>query len=678
MFGKKFKNIYNLGADYGKTVSSFALFAPDAKDVTLMLYDEKPEDYSAGTAYEMNCGEEGIWRLNLQGDYDGSIYMFRVTDEKGNCAYSRDPYAVAATAGGIESVVVDLSKTDPIDFEEYKSIPLATNVDAVVYELHVRDFSMDEEIPFAYRGKFLSLTEEGLVTGEGKSVGLDSLKELGITHVQLMPVYDSASVDECRVDDENYTGRKYNWGYDPHNYNVPEGAYATDVYDPYARIRECKEMVKALHKAGIGVIMDVVYNHTYSIEDGPFEKSAPGYYYRKKGNEYANGSACGNEVATEKKMVRAYIINSLKYWVEEYGMDGFRFDLMGLIDRETMEEISKELHKIRPDIILYGEPWQAGGSPLKENLLTLKGTQKGKGFGVFNDDIRDSIKGSTRGRDGAFVQGRAGFEKKVAQGIEGAVHTFAGEPTETVNYAGAHDDLNLWDKVMTSLGQRQAEGFLNMRDGKCLSGNLEKALARASLHHGITKENLWQNQGVRACVLANAIVLTAQGIPFFHAGDEMLRSKYGDANTYCSGDGINKIQWNTKDAYYEVFRFYREMITLRKNHPAFRMSKREMIEKHLELFTCKDGCISYLLKDHANGDEWKDIFVIYHGSRKTEQIALPEGGTWKMALMTPWSDADKPAGGGAEREAVFCKAGVELTGSVELAGTTFAVLYRNA
>lgn len=664
-------NKYGLGVNYTAQKCEFGLFAPDVKKVSLVLYEDAGEydeegnvaSHCGGRELPMKKTQDDIWRICVEEDLEQACYMYKLTDETGREQYARDPYAKAVTANGHRSVVLDLAKTDPEGFSQYKHVDNGSHTDAVVYELHVRDFSMDESVPFAHRGKFLAFTEKGLQTPGGHAAGIDSLKELGITHVQFQPIYDYAVVNELRVDEPGYQGQKFNWGYDPHNYNVPEGAYATDVIHPQARIKECKEMIMALHKAGIGVIMDVVFNHTFSIEDGPFGHIAPDYYYRKKPDgTYSDGAACGNEVATERKMVRAYIKDSLKYWVEEYGIDGFRFDLMGLIDVDTMQEITDELRsECKSDIILYGEPWQAGGSVLAEEKQTLKGAQKDRGFGIFNDNIRDALKGSTRGRDGAFVQGRKGFEKEIAEGVCGSIHSIASQPTEVVNYAGAHDDLNLWDKVITTLGLRTKEGFLNMEQGKLKRGNFQQSIAKATLHQGITSENVWENKAVRACVLANSIVLTAQGIAFIHAGDEILRSKYGDANSFISPDAINKLQWQDKDRFYPVFQYYQKLITLRKKHPAFRMADRKEIMQHLEILTQKNGLVSLRITEHANGDEWKNIFIVYNGNEASQQMTLPLNGTWELAIEL-----------GTEEKQQNNLAGEEIT----IAGTSMMIWYQ--
>lgn len=623
-----------LGLEFHKTHCVFRLFSPDAKQVKIVIYHDAKEEH--GRTFPMEQGADGIWETVIRENLENRYYLYEVTDQNGVKRYGRDPYSIAVGVNGQRSAIVDLTKTDPEDFEQYKKVELASPTDAVIYEAHIRDFTMDEGIPFEHRGKFLGMIEHGLKTKEGKSAGIDSLKELGITHIQILPLYDSAAVDEEKVDDPEYTGRKYNWGYDPHNYNVPEGIYATDPYDPVCRIRECKEMIAGFHKAGIGVIMDVVYNHTYSVQDGPFEAVVPGYFYRMNGTEYANGSGCGNEIASERPMVRQYIKDSLKYWVKEYGIDGFRFDLMGLIDRQTMKEIGEELRReLRSDILLYGEPWQAGGSVLPYEQQMVKGAQRGIGIGVFNDNIRDALRGSTRGRDGAFALGRKGFEKEIAESVKGSIHTFAEIPSESINYAGAHDDLNLWDKIITALGMRQAEGFLNMQDGRLKRGNLENAIKRATLHHGITKQNIWNSKAARACVLADAVVLTSQGIPFLYAGDELLRSKYGDPNTYQSGDRINTICWNDKDRLEPVYEFYKSLIALRKAHPAFRMNSRKMVEEKLRVFCEKGNIVGYTLGEHANGDAAGYLCVFYNGNDTEKKIRLPFEADWKLLLATP-------------------------------------------
>jgi pullulanase len=459
------------------------------------------------------------------------------------------------------------------------------------------------------KGKYKAFTETGTTDKNGNSTGIDHLKDLGVTYVHLLPSYDFKTVNELTVDDPDSKNPKFNWGYDPQNYNVPEGSYSTDPQDPAVRVKEFKEMVQSMHDQGIRVVMDVVYNHTFDVPNGPFDKIVPGYYYRTTDTgKLANGSGVGNEIASERPMVRKYIKDSVRYWAEEYNVDGFRFDLMGLIDTPTIEQITKELHEqVDPSLLIYGEPWQAGGSPLPENQQTVKGSQKDKNFAVL-------------------------------KGVFGAINDFTNSPTETINYVTAHDNLNMWDKVIKTQGLEEQEGFIQMKDGM-LQGedaakyaSVEEAVAAASPHHAVDKKNVLENETVKRSLLANGIALTAQGIPFIHAGDELLRTKFGDHNSYKSPDAINQIRWEDKQDYEEVFDYYKGLIEMRKTHPAFRMSTKEAAEKNIEVFKQDGNIVAYKLKNHANGDSWKNIVVIYNGNNETKKVTLPGAGTWNVAV----------------------------------------------
>ncbi len=464
-------------------------------------------------------------------------------------------------------------------------------------------------------------------------MGIDHLAELGITHVHLMPVFDFQTVDELKVVNRgsSITNVDYNWGYDPQHYNVPEGSYSTDPANPGLRIREFKEMVQALHSRGIAVIMDVVYNHTYAVENGPFEPLVPDYFYRRDfTGRLSNGSGVGNELATERPMVRKFIKDSLSYWASEYHMDGFRFDLMGLMDSVTMREITEELRlEVNPNLLLYGEPWTGGDSPLATK--TLKGVQRGKGYAVFNDNFRSAIKGDSDGFGRGFVTGEYGKEGAIAAGIKGAIHEFTDSPVESVNYVTAHDNLNLWDKMLIVQGGSQQADFpviANMDNE-----DLEEAVALANPYVNVDQENILGNETVRRSMLANGIILTSQGIPFLHAGDELLRSKFGDHNSYRSGDAVNSIRWNMKSAFKPVFEYYKGLIELRRTHPAFRLHGRQEIERSLEFLRCDGGIVSYLLRSHAGGDLWNNITVVFNANNDRMSVSLPEvANSWNVVV----------------------------------------------
>ncbi|GIP24974.1 hypothetical protein J23TS9_01040 [Paenibacillus sp. J23TS9] len=632
----------DLGCNYSRTESIFKLWAPDAVKVTLALYQDAGSYNAQGAVAVHTDGLEigmknwkaGVWFLRFYGDLAGRYYMYKIEGPDGSIRYVTDPYSKGVSANGARSAVVDLQYWSPPGWEGEKRPPLEGLQDAVLYELHVRDFSADPASGFKYKGKFKAFTETGLRDQEGNKVGIDHLQELGVTHVHLLPVFDFKTVNELLVDDPDSIEPKYNWGYDPQHFNVPEGSYATDPQNPGVRILEFKEMIMALHRKGIRVIMDVVYNHTFGVEDGPFEAIVPGYYYRRDAEgRLTNGSGVGNEMATERPMVRKYILDSVRYWAEEYHVDGFRFDLMGLIDTETIIQIARELHsEVDPSILIYGEPWTGGDTPLQQQ--TLKGSQMNKGFAVFNDHFRGAIKGDSDGGGKGFATGQPEMEASILEGVKGAVHDFTASPLETINYVTVHDNLNLWDKVLTTQGLRNEAGFKEIRNGELTNGeSLEEAVKHSEPYRSVDRDYMMKSESVKRAILANGIVLTSQGIPMIQAGDELLRTKYGDHNSYRSGDLVNAIRWENKRRFKPVFDYYRGLIDLRKTHPAFRMTSKEQVEKHLEVLRCQDNTVAYMLKDFANGDVWKNIVVIYNANYHEIKMELPFSKTgWKIAV----------------------------------------------
>ena len=635
----------DLGVTYTPSSSVFKVWAPTAAAVSLVLYETGgnveagavSEFGDKGRVIQMKPWVEGIWQVKVREDLNGKYYMLQVSFEEGAAQEVPDPYATAVSANGVRMAIVDLKSTDPEGWSEDQSPSLLHPSNAVLYELHVRDFSIHDSSGILHKGKYKAFTETGLKDDEGNALGIDHLVELGITHVHLLPVFDFQTIDELK-DRGNGSNRSdftdYNWGYDPQHYNVPEGSYSTDATNPRTRITEFKEMVQSLHRHGISVIMDVVYNHTYSVEKGPFDRLVPGYFYRQDFNgRLSNGSGVGNELATERPMVRKYIKDSLYYWAKEYHIDGFRFDLMGLIDKVTMREITEELRlEVNPNLLLYGEPWTGGDSPLVNK--TVKGVQRGKGYAVFNDNFRSAIKGDSDGWGRGFVTGEFGKEGAVAAGIEGAIHDFADSPMETVNYVTAHDNLNLWDKVLAVQGKRQDAGFPNIENGQMLDGgSIEKAVALANPYVTVSEEDILESETVRRSILANGIVLTSQGIPFFHAGDELLRSKYGDHNSYRSSDAINAIRWNNKKKFMPVFKYYQGLLDLRRSHPGFRLHGRQEIERSLDFFRCDNGVVAYVLKNNAGNDSWNNIVVIFNANTWPVSIDMPHTySTWNVVV----------------------------------------------
>ena len=570
------KFIYNgddLGVSYSKEKTKIKLWAPTANNIKIEIYNyyKSSEPFEE---FDMEKSINGTWSVELIGNYAGKYYLFAL-DFGNRIEKTVDPYAKGLAPNSEMGLIVNLDKTNPYGWESDTPIKIDSPVDSVIYEVHVRDFSTSPYSGIKNRGDYLAFTEENTVNNQGLSTGLDHLKELGITHVHLLPVFDYATVDE----QNRY---EYNWGYDPHFYNVPEGSYANKP-EGYQRIKEFKEMVKSLHDNNIGVIMDVVYNHTYYTDESSFQKTAPGYFYRLINDCYlTNGSGCGNEIATERPMVSKFIIDSLKYWVKEYHIDGFRFDLMGLMDKDIVFKIEKELHKINPDIMIYGEPWAALPPHLPEDKKIYKGIQKDNKFGFFNDRFRDAIKGNTDGFTKGYINGKFETYNDIRRGIVGSIkynfelEDFTFKPEETINYVSAHDNLTLWDKINKSVSMAPEE-------------------ERIKMDH-----------------LAQAIIFTSQGVPFIQGGEEFLRTKYGNHNSYNAGDHINQIKWERKTKYFDTFLYYKGLIELRKKHPAFRMRDPEMVKKHLDFIKSEDASIGFVLKDNANNDSWKNIFVFYN------------------------------------------------------------------
>lgn len=587
--------------EYAPEATQFTLWAPTADEVRLMLY----EAGEGGHAYEtvsMERAEEGTWKTKVEKDLKGKFYTFNV---KIDGKWQGDTPGINAKAVGVNgkrAAIIDLRETDPEGWAEDKRPPLASPADIIIYEVHHRDFSVHPSSGIEHKGKFLAMTETGTKNPGGMATGIDHLKELGVTHVHILPSYDYASVDETRLDEN-----KYNWGYDPLNYNVPEGSYSTDPYRPEVRIREFKQMVQALHKAGIRVVLDVVYNHTFNTAESNFERTVPGYFYRQRPDgTLADGSACGNETASNRPMMRKYMIESVLYWINEYHIDGFRFDLMGIHDIETMNEIRKAASAVDPTIFIYGEGWAASAPQMPEDSLAMKAnTYKMPGIAAFSDEMRDALRGPFNNNEqGAFLAGLPGGEESIKFGIAGAVKhpqvnndsvnyskaPWAGQPTQMISYVSCHDDMCLVDRLKASVP-------------------------------GITPEEL-----VRLDKLAQTAVFTSQGVPFIYAGEEVMRDKKGVHNSYQSPDSINAIDWDRKTLNADAFAYYKGLIHLRRNHPAFRLGDAELVRKHLEFLSVEGtNLVAYRLKDHAGGDTWKDIIVVLNARREVASLSVPEG-----------------------------------------------------
>lgn len=583
----------------------FRLWSPKATAARVNLYDNgrngKPYATLEMTADKAN----GTWTASVPEKLYGKFYTFQIFQYGKWFDETPGVWAKAVGVNGARAAIIDFATTNPQGWDADKGPKVDNFTDVIVYEMHHRDMSMHPNSGIANKGKFLALTEHGTTSANGQPTGIDHLKDLGITHVHILPSYDYNSVDETQL-----PSNQYNWGYDPFNYNAPEGSYSTNPSDPATRVREMKEMVKTLHDEGIGVIMDVVYNHTAQNDDSNFSLTAPGYYYRhREDGSYSDASGCGNETASDRQQMRDFIINSVKYWADEYHIDGFRFDLMAIHDTETMNEVAAELKKIRPDIFVYGEGWTAGDSPLVPERRALKeNVSKMKDVAVFSDDIRDAIKGHySNAKDRGFATGKPGQEETVKIGIVAATahpqvdyskgnnskFAYATSPEMIVNYVSCHDDLTLTDKLRISM-----------------EGEPEKDM-------------------LDAAKLAQTIVFTSQGTPFMFAGEEIFRDKKGVHNSYKSPDDINAIDWNKKADYIDQYNYYKGLTELRRNHPAFRMTNAADIAKHL-VFDKIDSektpnLISYSLKDNANGDAWKEIKLVFNGAAEARTVTVPKG-----------------------------------------------------
>lgn len=601
--------VYNgndLGVTWSPQKTVFKIWAPTASAVKLRLY-AAGDGGKALQTLNLTKAQQGVWELTVDQDLKNQYYTLQ-TNINGRWLKERpDMYAKAVGVNGKRGMVVDLASTNPKKWALDKKPAQKNFTDIIIYELHVRDLSMGPNSGIEHKGKFLGLAETKTKSPDGTTTGLDHIKSLGVTHVHLLPSFDYNSVDETKPE-----ASEYNWGYDPLNYNVPEGSYATDPYDGNVRIREFKKMVQTLHANGLRVILDVVYNHTCDTSAN-FNQFVPGYFYRHNANgSYSNATGCGNETASEKAMMRNYMIESVVYWAKEYHLDGFRFDLMGVHDIETMNAISAALHKVDPTIFIYGEGWTAGNSPLAEDLRAVKkNAYKLDKVAVFSDDIRDGLRGGWSDvKSKGFVSGAPDMAQSVKFGIVGSVQhpqidytkvnyskaPWAAEPYQTITYVSCHDDNTLWDRLK------------------------------------IANPDVSEAELIRMDKLANTIVFTSQGVAFLHAGEEMLRTKNGVANSYKSPDAINELDWGRKAKYKEVFNYYKSLIALRKHHPAFRMPSAQMIREHLKfLDTNNSNLIAYQISGNANGDNWRNIMVILNGNTTDTKFNLP-GGMWRLAV----------------------------------------------
>ena len=579
--------------NYTPQETTFKLFAPnDAKKVCLRLYKDGQTKKAQKTVKMVRTDNE-LWTATVKGDLKGCFYTFDMG--RGECA---GVFAKAVGVNGQRGAIIDWATTNPAGWERDVRPVIKSPVDLVIYEMHHRDFSIARD-GAQYKGKFMALTEPWAI---------QHLTELGVNAIHILPSYDYGSVDETRLNEP-----QYNWGYDPVNYNVPEGGYSTNPYDPACRILEFKQMVQALHKAGIRVILDVVYNHTYDIDHSNFQRTYPDYYYRKNPDgTYSNGSGCGNETASDQPMMRRFMLESVKYWINEYHIDGFRFDLMGIHDIETMNQIRQTVDEIDPSIFIYGEGWSAGSCAIPGEQLGVKANvPKMPGIAAFSDEIRDALRGPfTDDTKPGWLGGAPDLTESLKFGIVGAIRhpqvdmskvnyskePWALEPTQMISYVSCHDDMCLVDRLCASVLNAQ----------------------RSALNAQQISELIRLDQ------LAQTVVFTSQGVPFLLSGEELMRDKKGVHNSYESPDSINQFNWENKTKYPQLFGYYKNLIALRKHHPAFRLGSADLVRKHLEFLKAPKDVVAFQLKNYAGRDDWRNIVVVLNASKAEQTVSVPQ------------------------------------------------------
>jgi pullulanase len=569
------------------------MWSPVALSVELRLYTDGKGN-SPFERYNLEVAGDGWWQLNMYKDLKGCFYTYRVRTASGWLDETPGVFATAVGVNGQRAAIVDLQATNPKGWEQDQRPPITS---PVIYELHHRDFSISHASGVKHKGRFLALTEHDTRSPEGLCTGLDHLVELGVTHVQLLPSFDFSSIDEA---DKNVP--HYNWGYDPQNYNVPEGSYATDAVRPEVRIMEFKQMVKTLHDAGLRVVLDVVYNHVASVTQSAFERTVPGYFFRyKKDGTLANGSGCGNETASEREMMRHFIVESVAYWAEEYHIDGFRFDLMALHDIATMREVVSRLHEIDPSICIYGEGWAAEQPQIPQSQsVNKRNVYKVKHLSAFGDELRDALRGPFYDdTKGGFLLGNATTIPLLKLGIMGMIPSpelgdatssaWTTSPLQVISYVSCHDDLCLVDRLRAAVPQ--------MPD----------------------------DEVKRLALLAHTAVFTAQGTPFLFAGEELLRQKRGVRNSYKSVDTVNAIDWRNKARHFDVFTYLRRLIEMRKAHPAFRMEHAMQVRKQLQFLNVGNSCaVAFTINGKAVGDKWEHILVVLNAEKHSIPLDVPQ------------------------------------------------------
>ena len=615
---------------YSPTATRLSLWGPVAEEARVNLYDT---DLGGETieVVPMQRGNDGTWNARLNGDRKGIFYTFQVKTKGKWLEETPGIFAKTVGTNGQRAMIMNIRDTNPEGWDNDKSPEMNGITDVVLYEMHHRDFSVHASSGIKNKGKFLALTENGTKNPDGYSTGIDHLRELGVTHVHLLPSYDYGSIDERTGKSIGGGGRDqityYNWGYDPVNYNCPEGSYSTNPADPAARIKEFKEMVMAMHKAGLRVVMDVVYNHVFDLAQSNFQRIVPDYFFRwqsdskaddmsAQAKEPSNGSGCGNETASEMPMMRKYMIESVIYWMKEYHVDGFRFDLMGIHDIETMNAIREAAQAVDPNVVIYGEGWAASAPAYPAEKLAMKAnTSQLGGIAAFGDELRDGLRGSwSNNEEGAFLVGNPGNEESVKFGIVGAIQhpgvdyskvnyskaPWASQPTQMISYVSCHDDMCVADRLKVTLRTK----------------NKKKSLTEAQL----------MQQQTALMKLAETVTLTSQGVPFIWCGDEIMRDRKGVHNCYASPDSINAIDWNGKTENIDLYNYIKGVISIRKAHPAFRMGCAEKVRKNLAFIPVKQkNVVAFTLKGSAVGDSWSDIVVLFNSNLRPVSIPVEQG-----------------------------------------------------
>ena len=581
----------SLGADYEQSATTFSVWAPTATSVKLCLNNNK---------HKMLRNDKGIWNIKIHGDWHGFTYDYQA-HINGKTIHVNDPYAKALLANSEKSVVIDLGRTNPLHYEEQNRPKLQNLQDAIIYELHVRDATIHKNSGVVDKGKFSGLTEIETTNPNGFSTALSYIKELGCTHVQLLPINDFARVDELHPKDN------YNWGYDPLYFQVPEGSYSNSPEETTTRIKECKQMIGAFHREGISTILDVVYNHVFIMEESPFEKLVPGYYFRYHADgTLSNGTGVGNDMATEREMVRKFIVDTIDFWLREYKVDGFRFDLMGAMDIETMKKIETRCNQETVPIMLLGEGWRLQTALASENMATSFNSEHLTDIRFFNDFFRDSLKGNLfQSDDKGYINGNGRFLERMPQLVSGSAleelgNAFVSEVNQTINYVECHDNHTLWDRLL-------------------LTNDQDNDMNRKKMHQ-----------------LASGITLLSQGVPLLHAGQEWFRSKDGDENSYISGDEINQLDWDKREVEHENIAFIKKLIALRKQHDVFRLTSKEEIRKRLYVLDTPTPVFGFVLLGNN-----EDFSIYMNPTQNSFELHLPSSGIWKIAATNDFKKKDK-------------------------------------